>query len=61
MTKLAKISCKVFNYGAISDPLLDLRSSKMEQIKGIDALQKEMPGNDSGVPDGGRYLKKTSH
>ena len=40
VTKLAKISCKAFSYGAIPDPFLDLRSSKMEQMKGIDALKK---------------------
>ena len=38
LTKLAKISCKVFSYGAIPDLFPDLRSSKMEQMKGIDAL-----------------------
>ena len=30
--------------GAIPDLFLDLKSSKMEQIKGIDAL-KNMPGS----------------
>jgi hypothetical protein len=44
MTKSAKISCKAFSYGAIPDPLGDLRSPKMEQMKGIDALQKLMSG-----------------
>ena len=39
LTKLAKISCKVFSYGAIPDLFLDLRSSKMEQMKGVDAMK----------------------
>ena len=40
LTKFAKTSCKVFSDGAIPDPFLDLKSSKMEQTKGIDALKK---------------------
>ena len=40
LTKWAKISWKAFSYGAIPDLFLDLRSSKMEQMKGIDALKK---------------------
>jgi hypothetical protein len=60
MTKSAKISCKAFSYGAIPDPLGDLRSPKMEQMKGIDALQKLMSGRNFVIPAGGRYLKKTS-
>ena len=40
LTKAAKISYKAFSYGAISDAFLDLRSFKMEQMKGIDALKK---------------------
>ena len=43
LTKLAKISCKMFSYGAIPDPFVDLSSSKMEQMKGIDALKNECP------------------
>ena len=39
LTKLAKISCKAFSYGAIPDLFLDLRSSKTEQIEGIDVLK----------------------
>ena len=41
MTKLAKISCEAFSYGVIPDPFLVLRSSKMEQMKGIDALKNK--------------------
>ena len=40
LSKLAKISCKAFSYGVIPDPFLHLRSSKMKQMKGIDALEK---------------------
>ena len=40
-TKSAKISCKEFSYGVSSNPFLDLRSSKMEQMKGIDALKNK--------------------
>ena len=47
LTKVGKISRKAFSYGAIPDLFLDLRSSKMEQMKGI-------------APAGGRYLKKPS-
>ena len=36
LTKLAKISCKEFSYGVIPDPFLHLRSSMLEQMKGID-------------------------
>ena len=38
LTKLAKISCKAFSYGATPDLFLDLISTKMEQMKGSDAL-----------------------
>ena len=38
-TKLAKMSCKAFSYGAIPDPFLGLKSSKMEQIEGIHAIK----------------------
>ena len=41
LTKFAKISFKAFSYGVIPDPFLDLRSSKMEQAKGIDAFHKK--------------------
>jgi hypothetical protein len=61
LTKSAKISCKAFSYGAIPDPLADLRSSKMKQMKGIDALQKWISGSNNDIPAGGRYLKKTSY
>ena len=37
LTKLAKLACNTFRYGAIPDPFLDLRSSKMEQMKDVDA------------------------
>jgi len=40
LTKSAKIACKAFSYVAIPDPLLGLRSSKMEEMKGIYALKK---------------------
>ena len=40
MTKLAKLSCEAFIYGVIPDPFLNLRSCKMEKMKGIDALKK---------------------
>ena len=62
LTTLAKISCKLFSYGVIPDPFLDLRSSKIEQMKGIDAMKKKyMPGGNFVVPVGGRYLKKASY
>ena len=40
LAKSAKILCKAFSYGAIPDPFLDLRSSKMDQIKVVDVFQK---------------------
>ena len=40
LTKLAKISGKLFSYGVIPDLFFDLRSSKMEQMKGIGELKK---------------------
>ena len=40
LTNLAKISCKLFRYGVISDPILNLRSCKIEQMEGIDAMKK---------------------
>jgi len=40
LTKLDKMSCNAFSYGDIPDPFLHLRSSKMEQLKAIDALDK---------------------
>ena len=40
LAKSAKISCKAFSYGAIPDLFVDLRSSKMDQMKGIDMLKK---------------------
>jgi len=40
LTKLAKISSKALSYGVVPDPFLNLRSSKMKQIKGIVALKK---------------------
>ena len=60
LTKLAKISYKAFSYGAIPYPFLDLRISKIEQMKGIDVLKKYIPGSNFVVCAGGRYLKKTS-
>ena len=41
LTKLAKISCKLCRHGVIPDPFLELSSSKMEQMKGIDAMKKK--------------------
>ena len=41
LTKFAKISCKAFSYDDTSDPFLDLRSSKIEQMKGIYALKNK--------------------
>ena len=38
--RFLKISCKLFSYGDITDPLLDLRSCAMKQMKGIDAMEK---------------------
>jgi len=61
LTKLAKISCKAFSYGVIPDQFLDLRSSKMEQMRGIDTLKKYMSGGNVFIHVGGRYLKTTSH
>ena len=40
LTKSAKISWKAFSYGAIPDLFIDLRDSKMEQMKGINKLKK---------------------
>ena len=60
LTKLSKISCKACSC-VIPDWFVDLRTYKMEQIKGIDATKKQIPGTNSVVPAGGRYLKKTSH
>ena len=60
-TKSAKISCKAFSYGAIPYPFLDLRSCKMEQMKGVDAMKKDMTGSNFVVPTSRRYLKKISH
>ena len=40
LTELAKISYKLFSFGVIPDPFLDLRSCKMEQMKGIDAMER---------------------
>ena len=40
LTKLARISCKVFSYSTIHDPFIDLKSSKIEQMKRINALKK---------------------
>ena len=40
LTTLAKISCKVSGHGVIPDPFRNLRRSKKEQLKGIDALKK---------------------
>ena len=60
LTKLAKISCKVFSYGAIPDPFLGLRSSNMDQMKRIDATKNQMTGSNLGVPGDHRYVKKTS-
>ena len=41
LTKLAKISCKLFSYGGvIPESFLNLRSSNMEQMKSIDAMKK---------------------
>ena len=47
--------------GVTSDPFFDLRSSKMVQMKDIDAPVKKMPGNIFFIYVGGRYLKKTSY
>jgi len=55
-TKSAKISWKAFRHGVIPDPFLDLRRSKVEQMKGIDALTKWTSGSKFVVPAGGRYL-----
>jgi len=41
LTKLAKLACKAFSYGVIPDPFLNLRSSKMKQMKGIDAMKNK--------------------
>ena len=60
LTKSANISCNSFSYVVIPDPFLDLRSSKMDQLKGIDAMKK-MPGGNFFIHVGGGYLKKTSH
>ena len=38
LTKLAQIPYKAFSYGVTSDPFMDLRSSKIKQMTGIDAL-----------------------
>ena len=40
LTKLAKISYKLFSYGVIPDLFLDLRSSKMEEMERFDAMIK---------------------
>ena len=40
LTKSAKIPCKAFSYGATADPFLDLISSDVEQMKGIDTMKK---------------------
>ena len=60
LTKSAKISCKAFSLGVTSDLFLDLRGSKIEEMKGIHELKKEMPGSNYVFCAGGRYLKKTS-
>ena len=60
-TNLAKISCEAFSYGVIPDPFLHLRSSKMEQMKGIDPVKKEMPGSNIFICVDGRCSKKTTH
>jgi hypothetical protein len=39
LTTLAKISYKAFSYGANPDLFLGLRRSKMEQMKGVDAMK----------------------
>jgi len=53
LTKLAKISCKLLSYGAIPDLLPDLRSSKMEQMKGINVLKNNfLAGTVLSVPLG---------
>ena len=58
LTKLAKVSCEVFSYGVNPDPFLNLRSSKMNQMKGIDTTKQEMPGSNIFIYVGGRYLRK---
>ena len=40
LSKTTNKSCRGIYYGAISDLFPDLRSSKMEQMKGIDVLKK---------------------
>jgi hypothetical protein len=50
----------VFNYGVIPDPFLHLRSSKVEQMKGIDVLKKYISGTNIFVYVGGKHSKKTS-
>ena len=40
LTKLARISCKLFSYGVIPDLFLNLSSCKMEQMKGSTAMKK---------------------
>ena len=39
-TKLAKMAFKAFSYCVIPDLSINLRSSKIEQMKGIDAMKK---------------------
>ena len=58
MTKLAKLLCKAFSYGANPDLFLDPRSSKVDQMKGVDVFKKQMPGSNDVVYACGRYLKK---
>ena len=39
LSKLAKTSCKLFGYAVIPDPFHNLRSSKTEKMKGVDATR----------------------
>ena len=56
LTELAKYWLSSVTYG----PLCDLRESTVAQMKGINALSKNLRGNNFLVCAGGRYLKKTS-
>jgi len=60
LTKLAKVSCKAFSYGVVPDPFLELRSSKIKQIKDIDAMNKYMPGKNLLFLPVGDIWKKLS-
>ena len=40
LTKLATLSSKLFSYGVIPDPFLNLRSFKMEEMKDTDPMKE---------------------